>query len=103
MLARHRGDDHGLPPCAAASVMYEHGLRLGREMSGVRALQRQAQCYLVAMNTLRLVQPEYAWIVQPLLHSMEVSQLSAVLMGGGGYILKLVQPRYAWVVGGGGG
>ena len=63
-------------------------------MSGVRALQRQAQCYLVAMNTLRLVQPEYAWIIQPLLHSMEVSQLSTVLMGGGG-----VHPE----AGGGGG
>ncbi|KAL8614434.1 hypothetical protein ACOMHN_007770 [Nucella lapillus] len=57
----------------AASVMYEHGVRLGREMAGVRALQRQAQCYLVTMNVLRLVQPDYAWIVEPCLQSATVS------------------------------
>ncbi|XP_076451143.1 nuclear pore complex protein Nup160-like [Babylonia areolata] len=57
----------------AASVMYEHGVRLGREMAGVRALQRQAQCYLVTMNVLRLVQPDYAWIVQPSLQAPQVS------------------------------
>ncbi|XP_070200542.1 nuclear pore complex protein Nup160-like isoform X2 [Littorina saxatilis] len=57
----------------AASVMYEHGLRLGREMAGVRGLQRQAQCYLVAMNVLRLVHPDYAWIVKPVLHNVEAS------------------------------
>ena len=45
--------------------MYEYGLRLGREMSGLKGLQRQAKCYLAALNALRLVDPKYAWIIQP--------------------------------------
>ena len=49
----------------AGSVMYEHGMRLSRECPGKRGLQRQAQCYLAAMNALRLVDPDYAWIVKP--------------------------------------
>lgn len=49
----------------AGSVMYEHGMRLSRECPGKRGLQRQAQCYLAAMNALRLVDPNYAWIVKP--------------------------------------
>ncbi|XP_052066058.1 nuclear pore complex protein Nup160-like isoform X1 [Mytilus californianus] len=49
----------------AGSVMYEHAMRLSRECSGKRGLQRQAQCYLAAMNALRLVDSQYAWIVKP--------------------------------------
>ncbi|XP_060078941.1 nuclear pore complex protein Nup160-like [Ylistrum balloti] len=49
----------------AGRVMYEHGTRLGREVPGKRGLERQAQCYLATMNVLRLVKPEYAWIVKP--------------------------------------
>ena len=49
----------------AASVMYEHGMRLGREVPGKQGLQRQAQCYLSALNALRLVKPEYTWIIKP--------------------------------------
>ena len=49
----------------AGSVMYEHGMRLGREVPGKQGLQRQAQCYLSALNALRLVKPEYAWIIKP--------------------------------------
>ena len=45
--------------------MYEYGMRLGREVQGVKGLQRQAKCYLAAMNSLRLVDPKYAWIVKP--------------------------------------
>lgn len=45
--------------------MYEHGMRLGREVPGKQGLQRQAQCYLSALNSLRLVKPEYAWIIKP--------------------------------------
>ena len=46
--------------------MYEHGKRLGCELPGLKGLQRQAQCYLAALNALRLAKPEYAWIVNPL-------------------------------------
>ncbi|CAH1256707.1 NUP160 [Branchiostoma lanceolatum] len=49
----------------AGSTMYEYGLRLGRELPGVKSLQKQAKCYLAAINTLRLVDPKYAWIVKP--------------------------------------
>ena len=45
--------------------MYEHGMRLGRELGGKRGLQRQAQCYLAAMNALRIGDQNYAWIVNP--------------------------------------
>lgn len=47
--------------------MYEHGMRLGREVPGKAGLQRQAQCYLAALNALRLVGPEYSWIIKPTL------------------------------------
>lgn len=45
--------------------MYEHGMRLGREVPPKQGLQKQAHCYLAAMNALRLVNPIYAWIVKP--------------------------------------
>ncbi|XP_053384862.1 nuclear pore complex protein Nup160-like isoform X2 [Mercenaria mercenaria] len=51
----------------AGSVMYEHGMRLGREVPGKSGLQRQAQCYLAALNALRLVGPQYSWIIKPML------------------------------------
>lgn len=50
----------------AGNVMYEHGLRLGQELPGIRGLQRQVQCYLAAMHALRLVKSEYAWVVKPI-------------------------------------
>ena len=49
----------------AGSVMYEYGMRLGSELPGQKGLQRQAKCYLAAMNALRLVDSDYAWIVKP--------------------------------------
>lgn len=51
--------------CVAGSVMYEHGMRLGREVPSRQGLQKQSHCYLAAMNALRLVNPMYAWIVKP--------------------------------------
>lgn len=51
----------------AGRVMYERGLRLSLEVPGLRSLQKQAQSYLAALNSLYLVQPEYAWIVKPVL------------------------------------
>lgn len=49
----------------AGSVMYEYGMRLGNEVAGLKGLQKQAKCYLAAMNCLHLVDPRYAWIVKP--------------------------------------
>ncbi|KAK3778515.1 hypothetical protein RRG08_024923 [Elysia crispata] len=51
----------------AGRVMYERGLRLSQEVPGLRSLQQQAQSHLAALNSLYLVQPEYAWIVKPVL------------------------------------
>ncbi|ESO97630.1 hypothetical protein LOTGIDRAFT_228261 [Lottia gigantea] len=53
----------------AGCIMYEYGMRLGREVPGLKGLQRQAQCYLATLNALRLGKPEYAWIVKPVTHS----------------------------------
>uniref|UniRef100_A0A7N8X968 Nucleoporin 160 n=1 Tax=Mastacembelus armatus TaxID=205130 RepID=A0A7N8X968_9TELE len=49
----------------AGTVMFEFGMRLGREVRTRLGLQKQANCYLAALNCLRLIRPEYAWIVQP--------------------------------------
>ncbi|MEQ2160612.1 hypothetical protein GOODEAATRI_001065 [Goodea atripinnis] len=40
-------------------------MRLGREVRTRLGLQKQVNCYLAALNCLRLIRPEYAWIVQP--------------------------------------
>ncbi|XP_018598836.1 nuclear pore complex protein Nup160 [Scleropages formosus] len=49
----------------AGTVMFEYGMRLGREVRTHQGLQKQVNCYLAAMNCLRLIRPDYAWIVQP--------------------------------------
>ncbi|XP_068452615.1 nuclear pore complex protein Nup160 [Clinocottus analis] len=49
----------------AGTVMFELGMRLGREVRTQLGLQKQVNCYLAALNCLRLIRPEYAWIVQP--------------------------------------
>ncbi|MBN3303741.1 NU160 protein, partial [Amia calva] len=49
----------------AGTVMFEYGMRLGREVRTRHGLQKQVNCYLAAMNCLRLIRPDYAWIVQP--------------------------------------
>ncbi|KAK6972555.1 nuclear pore complex protein Nup160 [Biomphalaria glabrata] len=58
----------------AGRIMFEKGLRLSQEVPGLKSLQQQAQCYLCAINTLRLVRPEYAWIVKPVFQSVEVEK-----------------------------
>ena len=45
--------------------MYECGCRVSCELVGLIGLQRQAKCYLAAINCLKLVDPKYSWIVQP--------------------------------------
>jgi hypothetical protein len=52
--------------------MYECGMRLGRESSGLTGLQRQAKAYLAALNSLRLVNEKNAWIVKPLSSQFQV-------------------------------
>ncbi|XP_009996786.1 PREDICTED: LOW QUALITY PROTEIN: nuclear pore complex protein Nup160, partial [Chaetura pelagica] len=49
----------------AGTVMFEYGMRLGREVRTLRGLQKQGNCFLAAINCLRLIRPQYAWIVQP--------------------------------------
>lgn len=49
----------------AGTVMFEYGMRLGREVRTLGGLEKQGNCYLAAINCLRLIRPEYAWIVQP--------------------------------------
>ncbi|XP_056595855.1 nuclear pore complex protein Nup160 isoform X2 [Triplophysa dalaica] len=49
----------------AGTVMFEYGMRLGREVRTLLGLQKQVNCYLAALNCLRLVRQDYAWIVQP--------------------------------------
>ncbi|KAH9499948.1 hypothetical protein Btru_075996 [Bulinus truncatus] len=55
----------------AGRIIFEKGLRLAQEVPGLKSLQQQAQCYLCAINTLRLVRPDYAWIVKPVLKASE--------------------------------
>lgn len=50
----------------AASVMYEYGLRLGREAPGSQSLRRQSDCYVMCLTALRLEMPQYAWVVVPI-------------------------------------
>lgn len=50
---------------SAGTIMFEFGMRLGREVRTLRGLQKQVNCYLAALNCLHLIRPEYAWIVQP--------------------------------------
>ncbi|XP_062918368.1 nuclear pore complex protein Nup160 isoform X1 [Mobula hypostoma] len=49
----------------AGTVMFEYGMRLGREVRSLQGLQKQVHCYLVGINCLRQIRPEYAWIVRP--------------------------------------
>lgn len=66
----------------AASVMYEQGMRLSQETtSGPDSLQKQAKCYLACLNTMRLVDPNYAWIVKPVPH-VEVDKEADDLLPG---------------------
>lgn len=49
----------------AGAVMCELGLRVGRELRSLLGLQKQVNCFLTALTCLRLISPQYAWIVQP--------------------------------------
>ncbi|XP_061631140.1 nuclear pore complex protein Nup160 isoform X2 [Phyllopteryx taeniolatus] len=49
----------------AGTVMLELALRLSREVGSVRSLKKQVNCFLAAINCMRLIRPEYAWMVLP--------------------------------------
>ncbi|KAM8939771.1 nuclear pore complex protein Nup160 [Pelodytes ibericus] len=49
----------------AGTVMFEYGMRLGREVRTLDGLEKQVHSYLACLNCLRLILPKYAWIVQP--------------------------------------
>jgi len=49
----------------AAHVMYECGARLGLELNNLSGLKKQAQSYLACINSIKLVNPKYQWIVKP--------------------------------------
>ncbi|CAH2326036.1 Hypothetical predicted protein [Pelobates cultripes] len=49
----------------AGTIMFEYGMRLGREVRTLEGLQEQVNSYLACLNCLRLIRPKYAWIVQP--------------------------------------
>ena len=49
----------------AAHVMYECGSRLGMELTSLLGLKKQAQSYLACINSLKLVNKKYQWIVKP--------------------------------------
>jgi nuclear pore complex protein Nup160 len=52
----------------AASIMYEFGLRLSREVPGIGSLQQQVNCFLTAINLLKLLPDQsQSWILKPCL------------------------------------
>ena len=53
-------------------------MRLGQEVGGLKGLQKQAKCYLAALNSLRLVSPDYAWIVKPAPSMRQQEEFEAV-------------------------
>ena len=59
--------------------MYECGRRVACEVLGLVGLQRQAKCYLAAINCLRLVDSKYAWIVQPAENVISVSSIPSIM------------------------
>ena len=58
----------------AAYVMYECAMRVGTEMVSLSGLKQQVKCYLATLNALRLVNPDYAWIVKPVLKVIDYQQ-----------------------------
>uniref|UniRef100_A0A8C5QNX6 Nucleoporin 160 n=1 Tax=Leptobrachium leishanense TaxID=445787 RepID=A0A8C5QNX6_9ANUR len=49
----------------AGTIMYEYGMRLGREVRTKEGLEKQVNTYLACLNCMRLIRSKYAWIVQP--------------------------------------
>lgn len=49
----------------AASCIYEYALRLRFELTGIQSLKKQEKCFLICLNTLKLVSKEYAYICVP--------------------------------------
>ena len=71
--------------------MYECAMRIGTEMVNYSGLQQQVRCYLATLNALRLVNPDYAWIVKPVLKIME-TQLAPGMSPKHSYDGEIVTP-----------
>ncbi|OQR76550.1 nuclear pore complex protein Nup160-like, partial [Tropilaelaps mercedesae] len=67
---------------SAASVMFEQGLRLSRELQGFESLAKQELCYLSAMSCLQLLKDRY--IVRPKLRKEILSKDSTPGFGSEG-------------------
>lgn len=49
----------------AASTMYEYGQRLFQEVPGTASLNKQVLALGMTLDNLRIIDPEYAWIIKP--------------------------------------
>jgi nuclear pore complex protein Nup160 len=59
--------------------MYECAMRLSTETFSHAGLKQQVKCYLACLNALRLVNPNYAWIVKPVLRMSDPSSRAGQL------------------------
>lgn len=64
----------------SASVIYEYARRLGQEVSGLESLKKQSKCLALAINSLRLIDTKYAWIIKPTLKSVNCFSISSKLL-----------------------
>lgn len=49
----------------AASTMYEYGQRLFQEVPGTASLNKQVLALGMTLDNLRIIDPQYAWIIKP--------------------------------------
>ena len=64
----------------AAYVMYECAMRLSTETFSQQGLEKQVQCFLACLNSLRLVNPNYAWIGKKLRVKQYISTGSSIIL-----------------------
>ena len=64
----------------AAYVMYECAMRLSTETFSQQGLEKQVQCFLACLNSLRLVNPNYAWIGKKLCVKQYISTGSSIIL-----------------------
>ncbi|CAJ0958600.1 unnamed protein product [Ranitomeya imitator] len=75
-----------LSPSSAGTVMFVYRMHLSREVRTIKGLQKQVNAYLVCLTCLRLIRPEYSWIVQPASGAVGKKCLvTGVLLSWGGF------------------
>lgn len=70
----------------AASMSYEYAKRLGQEVNGIESLKKQADFLLLTINSLKLVEPNYAWIIRPVaraIPSLAMNRSASLAPGSG--------------------